>query len=683
MAATTRRQRRRARRHARRYGQHAAARVYPGAVTDDAVAEEERKQRRQAARADIMRAVRTPERRLRRLPLLAAAAAVTAGQASHVAGAEPLHLLAATAAAGGAVWWVKRHKVTWPSYAAAAIGYASAWTAAVTAHGPAWPGPWDAYLVAGGAALAVPWWYQHRWRYVPYTEPVPEFEEISEFQQIWRDYVALPNSNRASWALTPEWEIPNGRQADIVAPRGEAATEDILGAAKFIRSAYDRGPTQVFLEPTPDQRATRARLTVLERDTVLAEPRRWQGPTLDAATGLAVVGNYPDGQLTHMQFFAPGSGTVDTFVAGTKGSGKSRFLDRTAGEIHLCPLGVLWINDPQEGQSLSEWIHAADSYAMGGLEAGFDLCLKQLRALRRAVYRRSAFHTHEIEWVDSKGRERKGGKTFFDPTPELPFLYALLDEAHVLVKHPDPDVSKEALFLLGDIAKLSRKAGAAMGYVAHRPDLEEMGGTKAGALRAMLREGNVVAFRTGESSNHHMLGLRRDPFKLPAYFAGGGKTQGLGFIKGPDGRDTVEFRAEYMDDVYAVAELPAAGRLDAMTAEAVAAADDPERAPKTFIVDSPAAAARPAAPPRPAVVTIPTAAEKQTWADRILEIFIDGRERRLGAVIKAFPPEVSDRSIRWGLRKLVEDGLLETDGRKKPYRITEDGVAEIARRRVA
>lgn len=687
MAATThmsRRERRRARRRERMRGHRYASDIYPGmtAATEEDLAAKERKQHRRDIRGDIIGAVRAPDRRLRRFPAVAATATVAAGEVSHLTGVTPLITFAGTAAAGGLLWWAKHKTVTWPSYASAAVGYTSAWSALVAGRGMTWQGPTDAYLLAGAVALSVPWAYRHRWQYVPYIEPAalgPELEEITEFQQIFRDFIAAPGTNRSTWQLTPEWEIPNGEQADVVVPRGQAATEDVLAAAKFFRSAYDRGPTEVFLEPTPDGRATRARLTVLKNDTILAAPRRWQGPTLDPSTGLAVIGTYPDGLLTHMQFFAPGSGTVDTFVAGTKGSGKSRFLDRTAGEIHLTPLGVLWINDPQEGQSLSEWIYAADSYAMGGLEVGFDRCLKQLRALRRIVYRRSAYHTHEIEWVDRKGRERKGGKTFFDPTPDLPFLYDLLDEAHVLVKHPDPDIRKEALFLLGEIAKLSRKTGIGLAYVAHRPDLDEMGGVKAGAFRSMLREGNVVAFRTGDASNHQMLGLRRDPFKLPAYFADGTKTQGLGLIKGPDGRDTVEFRGEYMDDVYAVAELPPGGRLDAMSAEAAAEPDDPELAPKTFMLNTGASDAT----SRPSVSTIPTAAEKQTWAERVLQVFADGKERSLGAVIKAFPADASDRSIRWGLKKLVADGLLETAGDKKPYRITDGGRAELAGRAAA
>ncbi|MCW2901726.1 MAG: hypothetical protein JWO67_3991 [Streptosporangiaceae bacterium] len=577
--------------------------------------------------------------------------------------------VAATTAAGIAALKCRRitGRAGW-GYGATAAGYAAAWAAAIAAHGGvSWAGPTDAYLLGGAALLAIPHAYKRRWRYDPVGDvPVelPRFEEVTEFQAVWQDYIVDNGTVLSAARLSPEWEVPGGHQAEVIVPRGLKSTEDVIAAAKTIRSAYDKSPTQVIVEPTVDGRATRALLTVLKRD-VLADSRVWTGPTLDPETGLAVIGAYPDGAKTHMQFFARGSGVIDTFVAGTKGSGKSRFLDDIAANVHLTPLGVLWVSDPQEGQSLSDWIDAAARYAIGGEEIGFDKCMAMLRALRRIVYRRSAFFAREFEWVDKKGRERKGGKTFFDPTPEIPFLYALLDEAHLLVQHSEH--GKEALKLLGDIAKLSRKTGVGLTYVAHTPSLDEMGGHKAGPLRAMLREGNVVAFRTGESVAHHMLGLKSDPSKLSPYFADGRKSQGLALIKGPDGRDA-PFRSEYVEDPYGIAQMPAAGQLDAMSLEAADAPDNPGRAPKTFVVPGIAKAAVP---------MIPTGAEQQSWAERILPVLADGEEHTFKTIWTAFPDGTSDRSIRYGLKALIKDGLVHTDGDKKPYRITHAGRARL------
>jgi hypothetical protein len=347
-------------------------------------------------------------------------------------------------------------------------------------------------------------------------------------------------------------------------------------------------------------------------------------------------------------------------------------------EAYLSPLIVPWASDPQEGQCLPDWIGRIDRYAIGGQDS-IEENMKLLRALERIVFRRSRYFGREIEWVDHKGRERKGGKKYFDPNEtdihgvRTPLLYAFLDEMHVLVKHEV--YGAEAVRRLASISRIDRKAGVAKAYAGHSPSQNEMGGHNAAIIRNLLREGCATAFRTGESVAQRMLGLSEDPSQLPARFADGTKTHGLGLIGGgPDGRHT-QFRAEYVEDVYAIATTPRACELDAMSAEAAAMPDDPELAPKTFIV--------PGLPTRPTVPMIPTSTEKQTWADKVLPLFADGLEHSLGAVVKAFPADVPDRSIRWGLKKLVKDGLLHTDGDKRPYRITEAGRARLEQLRGA
>lgn len=547
------------------------------------------------------------------------------------------------------------------AYAASASGFAGTWAAAIADRGLTWDGPGDAYLLAGAVLLASPNAWRHRWRYQPHTalldEPVTlDVEEVTEFQEIWRDYIDAPGRRGHGMKLTPEWEVPGGHQADIVVPRGDKSTQDAINITPLIASAYDKPITQVIVEPPPDGRATRARLTVLERD-VLAAPRTWEGPTLDPETGLCVVGNFPDGQLAHWRFWSPGSGAVSGLVAGSTGTGKSRFIDKLQAEIHLSPLMVSWIIDPQEGQSLPDWENAVDRFTVGG-DNDLEACIERLRALRRVAFRRSAyFSPQNYRWVDDKGRERRG-KKYFEPTPEMPMLVATLEEAHVLVK--DPQYGEEALSILGDVGKLGRKTGTGIILVNQLPSLDELGGSKAQVVRAMLRGGNVVSFRTGESVSQHMLGLQLDPSQLPKRFADGSETQGLGVISGADGRDA-PFRSEYLPDPYDIACLPPAGRLDDMSREAEDAPDDPDLAPKTFAV------------PGFKATPLPTKKQRQNWADRILPLFTDGKPREFGEVWKQFPDDTSDRSIAWGLKKLVADGLLATEGPKKPYLLTDAG----------
>lgn len=638
------------------------------AAAEQAAAERtEKRELRREKRANAKSYVFDSQRLARLAPAHCVINTLATGGLVHASHSTPwAGAITTTLTTGGIVWLHTRRELDTPTkriYAGSVVAYAGLWSAAVGAGGLAWKGPGDAAFALGAVLLSAPWVYKHvaRWHAAPpvhvETEPV---EQYSWFREAWEEYQPAD-----AVTMENEREIPNGRQAELVAPRGTKSVEDIMNAARLIRSTYE--PKTIVLEPVTSRRAL---LTVLERE-VFAEGPQWDGPTLNPALGTNRIGKYADGKTAHGQYFAPKSGATDFFVIGTKGSGKSAFLDKLVCDAHLSPLIVPWISDPQEGQCLPDWIDRIDRYAIGG-ENSIDQNMKLLRAMKRIVFRRSRYFGREIEWVDHKGRERKGGKKYFDPNEtdvhgaRIPLLYAFLDEMHVLVK--DDEYGAEAVRLLGDISRLDRKVGVGKAYAGHSPSQNEMGGHNAAIIRNLLREGTSVAFRTGEAVAQRMLGLSEDPSQLPARFADGSKTHGLGLIGGgPDGRHT-QFRAEYVEDVYAVAAMPAAAQLDNMSAEAAAMPDDPERAPKTFIVPG---------VPRQAIPVIPTAAEKQTWADRVLPFFADGREYSQGAVVKAFPAEVSDRSIRWGLNKCVKDGLLHTAGAKKPYRITDAGRARL------
>ncbi|MEV4672778.1 hypothetical protein AB0K34_14070 [Actinomadura sp. NPDC049382] len=620
---------------------------------------------------DVLAARASDTNRLARLaPLTAATTTVTIG--TYFAAQPTTAAGTAAAAVGGlaALNWRHIRSRLAATYSAAITVYASAWAAVIAAHGLSWSGPGDAAFVAGAAALAAPYAYRNRWRCRPditVLDPLPEPEPVSDLRRTWDLYQPAPAE------LTNERKIPNGHQAHLVAERGTRSVEDILNAARLIRSAYD--PHTAILEPIS---ARTALLTVLERD-VLNDGPRWAGPTLDPATGILEIGRYPDGTPAHGQFWAERSGATDFFVVGTKGSGKSAFLDKLVCELHRTPLAVAWISDPQEGQCLPDWIDAVDRYAIGGQD-NIDQNMRLLRALERIVFRRSRYFGQEIEWVDHKGRERKGGKKYFDPNEpdvhgvRIPLLYAVLDEMHALVKHPVHGA--EALYRLGNISRLDRKTGIGKAYAGHSPSQNEMGGHDAAIIRNLIKEGTITAFRTGEPLAAHMLGLSEDPSKLPARFSDGSKTHGLGLIGGgPDGRST-QFRAEYVEDVYGIASQPRAGVLDAMSAEAAAEPDDPDLAPSTF---TPPGYHGAAGAQVETVSIIPSAAQTQTWAHKILPLLADGEPRMFGAIFKMCPDGTSSRSVRHGLRTLVSQGLVATDGDKKPYVITDAGRAELQR----
>jgi hypothetical protein len=637
----------------------------PDHVRAAAEAGSDERAERRAERAEKRTAITgylTESSRLGRIaPASVMVAATVVGDAAH---GHPTAGFTVTALSGGVVWFARRASVDTAGkklYAAAVIGWTGEWSMEIASHGLGWHGTGAAAFLAGAAVLAGPWVYSHLWRWTPTPELIDEPPSPhSWFREAWEQYRPAPAD------MEDEVEVPNGRQATLVVERGKKSVEDITAVARFIRSTYD--PKTTIIEPVG---ARRARLTVLERDDVLADGPRWVGATLDPATGLFAAGRWPDGQMTHGQLWAPRSGATDLLVIGTKGSGKSEFLNKVACELHLSPFCVAWFSDPQEGQCLPDWIETADRYAIGG-DDNIDQNMRMLRALRRITYRRSRHLGREIEWTDAHGHERKGGKRYFNPTEadahgnRIPLLHALLDEQHALVRHPEH--GKEAVAILGDIQRLSRKAGIGVSWAGHSAGLSEMGGHEASIIRSLIKEGMRVAFRTGETVTAYQLGLSEDPSHLPEFFADGSKTHGLGLIGGGPDRRTTQFRAEWVEDVYAIARKPPVGRLDDMSAEAAAMPDDPERAPKHFTVPGFGGT----------VPFIPTAADKATWADRVLPVFADGAEHAMGAVIKAFPADVADRSIRWGLKKLVADGYLHTAGDKRPYVITPAGCERLA-----
>jgi hypothetical protein len=636
------------------------------AIEIAAEARADRKDQKKQRNANVRDYFFARDRLARLAPAHCAATSIATGILTSASHSDPWSGFVAAPITAGIIWLHARRDLDTPNtkiYAATVIGYAGLWSTAI-AHGLAWDGVGNAALVTGAAILSAPWAYKHLWRWQiapPPSVEQPVSAEHSWFREAWETY------RPTDAEMIDEIEIRNGRQAKLVAPRGTKSVEDILAKAALIRSTYD--PSLTILEPVGARTVV---LTVLEREEVLSEGPRWNGPTLNEKTGLSRVGRYPDGNDTHGQFWAPGSGATDFFVIGTKGSGKSAFLNRLASDLHFSELAVAWFSDPQEGQCMPEWADTADRYAIGGRDS-IDANMDMLRALRRITYRRSRYFGREIKWIDAKGRERVGGKGYFDPTEadvngvRIPLLHAFLDEMHALVRHPIHGA--EAVQILGDIQRLSRKAGVGISWAGHSAGLSEMGGTEASIIRNLIKEGLRVAFRVGESIASYQLGLSEDPSQLPEYFANGSKTHGLGLIGGGPDRRTTQFRAEWVEDVYEIASRPPAGSLDGMSAEAADKPNDPDLAPKTFIVPG-------VGGQRPTPL-IPSPQEKQTWADRILPLFADGNDHSLGAVISAFPTDASDRSIRWGVKKLVEEGLLATEGEKKPYRITETGRARL------
>jgi DNA segregation ATPase FtsK/SpoIIIE-like protein len=168
---------------------------------------------------------------------------------------------------------------------------------------------------------------------------------------------------------------------------------------------------------------------------------------LDHVAGVAPIGVYPDGGHALYRFWRPGSGPVHDLIAGTTDAGKSRLLDQLLAYERHSPLMVSWVIDPQRGQSLPDWQDAVDWFADSVSEGK-----KLLKAAQREMYRRNKLLAR-MEWVDEKGRLRRG-KASFTPTEELPLLCLTIEEAHAVLADP------QNVKIVEDLAKMARSAAS-------------------------------------------------------------------------------------------------------------------------------------------------------------------------------------------------------------------------------
>lgn len=381
--------------------------------------------------------------------------------------------------------------------------------------------PWPVIYLAAWLAVAIPWLHHYRWR------PVPTPEPVSSDVELWNRHLAVRRL-RDSWLAEKE-ALPNGRRWTVMLPPGELEPRQVMSSHALIAGVWDKPMTEVFPEPYPDGRQSRCLLTILERDT-LATVREWDGGGI-GADGVGALGRFADGTPARIRILVPRDGTRHGLVAGTSGGGKTYLLNLLIRVALQAPFPVVpVVLDPQEGQSLPQWRDKV-LYA-----AGVGECAAMLRGLHAGMMDRSRY-LGSLEWDDEGHQVR--GTDFYDPVLfGLPVVMPIIDEAPVLLT--DGQHGRDAVRLLGAMAKLARKTGLSLWPVAQVPSLAELGDQ---VVRSMLRGGNVVCLRTGDSVSSSYLGLEADPSSLPPYFADGSPTAGLGYLIGPDQRQA-PFRAD-------------------------------------------------------------------------------------------------------------------------------------------
>lgn len=413
----------------------------------------------------------------------------------------------------------------------------------------------ETFAVAGMAGASVRYWVRNERR--P-AEPVIEEPEpfVPWGQLVWDRYIGCQGGLLPGAQLVDLHEFLDGRdgwEATIVpAPGGRQTPDSIRAATANITAAYDLPPGSVDITP----RGARAHMVVM-REHVLFTPCYWLGPTLDPLTGLAIAGRYVDGVKSYLRYFSPGSGATHWLVFGAPGSGKTYFLQGMLMETALAtftdqhgqvrPLFETCLGDGKGGSSFPEWrdspsmVHYAETYL--DIERMLEAQVREMEWRKR--------HMARVEWVDGKGRTRRG-LSFFDPVKAgLPYRQVVIDE-FPLVRKARPRV----VDLVLQLAQGGRGLGIRVVICAQSISATELGGGTD--LRGMIAgTGNVIAFRTTDR-NQKGMGFAEglggaNPSTLPTTMPDGvTPLQGMSYLSGPDGRDAMH-RSLSLPDPYDVA----------------------------------------------------------------------------------------------------------------------------------
>ncbi|WP_433444522.1 hypothetical protein [Nonomuraea sp. CA-141351] len=457
---------------------------------------------------------------------------------------------------GGRVWWGSAVGVlVWLLLAATAglsdVGVFVLWTAALV--------------------RSVPFWRAHQARYQPQAADPDDPEEeqaegeepLTREQVLWRDEVVPNNSVYAHTELGVPERVAGGFRALIIGARGKSQFGRMVAGVDTISSAWGTGSSQVTVEETRPPDNSRAMLTIISSDDLLAATHflEEEGAAIDPQAGLARVATFFDGHPAHAQFWTPSGGMQMGLIFGRTESGKTRYAETKFILAQQCAQLVAAVLDAQDGQSMPECLQAAQISAVG-----VEGVYRGLRSLLYLSQRRSQFLA-TVPWIDELGRERSGkafllpGDQLIDPATGRPFtmpgVWALFDELPLLLKNAE--VGKDAVKMLGTAVMTMRKAGIGVEGIAQNIGLDYLVDQ---GLRSNLA-GNVAGFRTKSSDDHHMVGLEADPSKLESHFVSTGlATPGLCYLNGPDARPRAKARGLICKDVYGLTLQPPAGRLD-------------------------------------------------------------------------------------------------------------------------
>lgn len=445
----------------------------------------------------------------------------------------------ATALAASWLAWryYSDHVPKWARYRAklgAAFGFA--WCSVTPIIGADQPSMWLG-LTGAAVALAARYWQRIRpdnpdgppeatpqHTPTPEPEPMPDQVDVAgeadTIMQRYNERVASPRGVlKSSEIKSPRYgETTIDFDVDLVP--GEQDIDTARAAVPKVASALEDYPRErITFVPGKTER------NVVLRVVTNTPSGEYDGPRIHETDGDVHIelGPYIDGDgveqfhlMSDQDKDNPQEGSVNSgFVLGSKGSGKSRFLETVA--IALRKLGIeIWYLDPQGGASSdalrkqADWplmtLHDEENREYGNV-------LKLLDAMNGVV---------DIRQTEQSA----SGDIGFKHTRERPAIMVIIDECHQVFNAVNPRTNAKFGDEFGDLDRVMRKLG--MGILAGSQTyvLPTFGG--CGSLRDGLVAGNLHLMRMKDPSQAGLLPSNSPrPEKLP---------DGGGFGFNPEGR---------------------------------------------------------------------------------------------------------------------------------------------------
>lgn len=453
----------------------------------------------------------------------------------------PIALVAVAAFAAGALR--SRKLARTGRLSPAVLGYigglvllAWTWSTVWIAAGPSW---WGLTIGVGlGYLAAVPWWQAHKIPNpdpndapAPQPEPAPQIIDgevvRSEIEEYWDADVKASGKGLPGAALSEVQVQEHRTRATVELVRGKQTIATANAQIPLIATGLRTRAHKIIIEDHPDYDDDAiARITIVTGEP-LGKVVDYTGSTYNPANGTIALGPFIDGDGWALwQLYAPNS-MLSGFIAAMSRMGKSRLIDLIAHGAMMTGCTVVWYADPQGGASSPDLAEAADWTARS---------LESIRAMLQAVvaivrYREAYNVVNRLEG--------------FNPTPEMPGLLVIIDEAHMALAVP------EIQAMVAEISSICRKLGIALLLSSQQADLSVFGG--AGTSGAERIRNNVtmnLIFLKTQTKNAGGLigGVTVDPVTLP-------KTPGYAYqalaadVSDPDavGRNAA-FRAAYLRD---------------------------------------------------------------------------------------------------------------------------------------